>query len=62
MTRRRIEFIVYLVGIALLGLCQQQLRAAIGSDAWAFVAVIGYLICLRALGCALSRALVNNEQ
>ena len=62
MSRRRIELVVYLVGIAPLGLFQQQLRAAIGSDAWAFVIVIGYLLCLRALGWALCRALVKREQ
>ena len=62
MTHRRIDFIVYLVGIALLGLFQQQLRTAIGSDALAFAVVIGYLLCLRALGWALGKALVKHEQ
>jgi hypothetical protein len=62
MTPRRIEFIVYLVGIALLGLFQQQFRAAIGVDALAFVVVIVYLLCLRALGWALSKLLVKHEQ
>ena len=62
MTRRRIEFVVYLVGIALLGLFQQPMRSAIGSDGWAFVVAVGYLLCLRALGWALGRALVKYEQ
>ena len=62
MTRRRIEFAVYIVGIALLGLFQGPMRSAIGSDAWAFIVAIGYLLCLRALGWALSRALVKHEQ
>ena len=59
MTRRRIEFAVYLVGIALLGLFQQPMRSAIGSDGWAFIAAILYLVCLRAVGWAVSRALVR---
>lgn len=62
MTRRRIEFVVYLVGICVMGLFQQQLRTSIGSDPLAFIVVIGYLLFLRALGWGLSKAFVKREQ
>jgi len=57
MSRRRIEFFVYLVGLAPLGLLQAQARAIIGNDAVAFGAAVAYLLILRLLGRVLSRRL-----
>ena len=62
MASRRIEFLVYLVGTVVLGLFQARLRAAIDSDGIAFVAVLGYLVFLRALGWLLKKALSKHEQ
>lgn len=54
MNPRLIEFIVYLVGVAALGLFQGQLRSALG-DAVSFGLVIVYLLVLRGLGWVLVR-------
>lgn len=55
MRGRRVEFVVYLVGVALLGLSQINLRAAIGQDGIAFAAVLAYLLALRFLGRAAAK-------
>jgi uncharacterized membrane protein (DUF485 family) len=62
MTGRRIEFLVYLVGIVLLGAFQTRLRTAIGSDAIAFGVALGYLAFLRALGWALRKGFAKDER
>ena len=44
------QFIVYLVGIALLGFFYAPVKSALGGQ-WLFVlSVIGYLVALRLLG------------
>jgi len=50
MRRRRIEFLVYLVGVFILGIFQSRVRATIGSDLLVFIAVVMYLLLLRGLG------------
>jgi len=60
LTPRQIEFFVYLLGVALLGLAQAPVRRQLG-DGWAFAVVIAYLLGLRALGVLLAR-LVSRGQ
>jgi hypothetical protein len=44
------QFIVYLIGVCLLGLFYQPVKAALGGD-WLFVVcVFAYLVVLRLLG------------
>lgn len=46
----RIEFFVYLIGIAFFGFFYATLKNAVGADAWFLVGVIGYLCFLRVVG------------
>ncbi len=62
MSPRRIEFIVYLVGLMPLAFFQASARAAIGHDGVAFGAVIAYLLGVRFLGRELARLLGRSEE
>lgn len=57
MSPRRIEFFVYLIGLAPLGLYQAPARVAIGNDAIAFGAALVYLLGLRFFGRILAKRL-----
>ena len=46
--------VIYLVGVAILGLCYTRLKAAL-PPLWFLSAVFGYLIGLRLLGRAVAR-------
>jgi hypothetical protein len=48
--RDRIEFIVYLAGVILLGLCYAPLKTFLGGEFWFFLAVVAYLLVLRGIG------------
>ena len=62
MRTSRAEFLVYLVGVAILGLSQAYVRAAVGSDVLSFLLAIAYLLVLRAIGWGLSRVLAKRQQ
>ena len=52
--QRNIEMVIYLVGVAILGLCYTRLKAAL-PPLWFLGAVFAYLIGLRLLGRAVAR-------
>jgi len=57
---RQIEFVVYLVGLLVLGFVQAQVRRALG-DVLSLVCVIAYLIAVRGLGVALVKVFALRE-
>jgi hypothetical protein len=55
--QNRIEFFVYLIGIALFGFFYVSLKEYFGGGIWFAVVVIKYLLILRAIGFGLKKAL-----
>jgi hypothetical protein len=56
MTPRRIEVIVYTLGVSILGLAYYQLKAAMSG--WVFVTVaLAYLVVVRLVGFLIARRL-----
>jgi hypothetical protein len=56
------EFVVYLVGIALLGLFYSPIKSALG-DSWLFVmCAIAYVALLRLIGSVLAKARSANSR
>lgn len=59
--RQRPQFIVYLVGVILLGLFYGPAKSALGGE-WLFLlAVVGYLLALRLLGAWAAKARRQRE-
>jgi len=49
------EIIVYLIGVSLLGVVYQPVKAALGGGVLFVSAVVGYLLLLRLIGFGLRR-------
>ena len=62
MRTSRAEFLVYLVGVSVLGLSQAHVRAAVGSDLLSFLLAIAYLLVLRVIGWGLRPILTKWQQ
>lgn len=60
--RNRIEFFVYLIGVALFGFIYEPFKAYLGGGIWFAVASLAYLITLRAIGFGLKKAFGPKEQ
>lgn len=58
--KRNIEFIVYLVGVVLLGLFYVPLEHLLGGGVWFFLAIVVLLWVLRGIG-ILSRRIVERR-
>jgi xanthosine utilization system XapX-like protein len=57
---QRIEFVVYFVGVVLLGLVYYLIRSALAAPVF-LVGILGYLVVLRVLGRYLRRKLEAQE-
>lgn len=55
MQRPSTEFVVYIVGVGLLGVFFEPARVAVGSSLWVAAAVAAYLVALRGIGWAIRR-------
>ena len=60
--KNRIEFFVYLIGVALFGFFYEPFKANFGGGIWFAVAGVTYLVALRAIGVGLRRAFGEGEQ
>jgi hypothetical protein len=60
--RNRIEFFVYLIGVALFGFFHEPFKAYFGGGIWFAVAGVAYLVALRAIGVGLKKAFGAEEQ
>ena len=60
MKSHRIEFIVYFVGITLLGIAYYAIKHAVASPMFV-IGVLAYLVALRALGRFLAKRLAAKE-
>jgi hypothetical protein len=60
--RNRIEFFVYLIGVALFGLIYEPFKTYFGGGIWFAVAGLAYLVTLRVIGFALKNAFGPKEQ
>ena len=60
--RNRIEFFVYLIGVALFGFFYEPFKAHFGGGIWFAVAGVAYLVALRAIGAGMKKAFGAGEQ
>jgi hypothetical protein len=60
--KSRIEFFVYLIGVALFGIFYEPFKAHFGGGIWFAVAGVAYLVALRAIGVGLKKAFGAEEQ
>ena len=51
------QFIIYLVGVILLGFFYEQVNSAIGNHWLFFGGLIAYLVALRVLGAAIAKSI-----
>jgi hypothetical protein len=56
------QFVIYVVGVVLLGLFYAPLKAALGGE-WLFLlCVVGYLLALRLLGVCVTKLRAHKER
>lgn len=59
--RNRIEFFVYLIGVALFGLFYEPFKARFGGRIWFAIAGVAYLVALRVIARGLKKAFGARE-
>lgn len=55
--KSRIEFVIYLVGIVLLGVFYAPLKTWFGEGPWFMLALLAYILALRGSGVLVRRAM-----